>query len=34
LANGNIKGIGEVTAKKIVKKFGEETIYIFKQEIG
>ena len=30
LANGTIKGIGEVTAKKIIQKFGEETISIFK----
>lgn len=30
LANGSIKGIGEATAKKIVKKFGEDTINIFK----
>ena len=29
LSNGNIKGIGEALAKKIVKKFGEETITIF-----
>ena len=32
LANGNIKGIGKATAKKIVQNFGEETIYIFKYE--
>ena len=32
LANGNIKGIGEATAKRIVKKFGEETIHVFKYE--
>lgn len=32
LANGSIKGIGEALAKRIIKKFGEETIYIFKQE--
>ncbi|MCF0124649.1 MAG: ATP-dependent RecD-like DNA helicase [Clostridia bacterium] len=32
LANGNIKGIGEIIAKRIIKKFGEETIYIFKNE--
>lgn len=32
LANGNIKGIGEALAKRIVKKFGEETIHIFKYE--
>ena len=30
LANGNIKGIGPATAKKIVDKFGDETIHIFK----
>lgn len=32
LANGNIKGIGEALAKRIVKRFGEETIPIFKHE--
>lgn len=32
LANGNIKGIGEALAKRIVKKFGEETIRVFKYE--
>ncbi len=32
LANGNIKGIGATTAKKIIKKFGEDTINIFKFE--
>ena len=32
LANGNIKGIGEALAKRIVKKFGEETINVFKYE--
>ena len=32
LANGSIKGIGEVTAKKIIKTFGEDTINIFKFE--
>ena len=32
LANGNIKGIGEAMAKRIVKKFGEETIHVFKYE--
>lgn len=32
LANGNIKGIGEATAKKIIKKFGEDTISVFKFE--
>lgn len=32
LANGEIKGIGEVTAKKIIDKFGEETIHVFKYD--
>lgn len=32
LANGTIKGIGPATAKKIVDKFGEETIHVFKFE--
>ncbi len=32
LANGNIKGIGPATARKIVKLFGEETIHILKFE--
>ncbi len=32
LANGNIKGIGEALAKRIVKKFGEETIPVLKYE--
>lgn len=32
LCNGNIKGIGEALAKRIVKKFGEETIHVFKYE--
>ena len=32
LARGNIKGIGEALAKRIIKKFGEETIYVFKHE--
>lgn len=32
LANGNIKGVGEALAKRIVKKFGEETIHVFKFE--
>ncbi len=32
LANGNIKGIGETIAKRIKRKFGEETIHIFKYE--
>lgn len=30
LSNGNVKGIGEALAKRIVKKFGEDTINIFK----
>ena len=32
LSNGNIKGIGEATAKRIIRKFGEETINVFKYE--
>lgn len=32
LANGNIKGVGEMIAKRIIKKFGDETIHIFKYE--
>ena len=32
LANGNIKGIGEALAKRIIKKFGEDTIHVFKYE--
>ena len=32
LANGVIKGIGPVTAKKIVNTFGDETLSIFKYE--
>lgn len=32
LANGNFKGIGPATAKKIVKTFGEDTINIIKLE--
>lgn len=32
LASGNIKGIGYATAKKIIAKFGEETIYVLKFE--
>lgn len=32
LANGNIKGIGEALAKRIVNKFGEDTIHVFKYE--
>ena len=32
LANGNIKGIGEALAKRIIRKFGEETIHVFKYE--
>lgn len=32
LGNGAIKGIGPATAKKIIDKFGEQTIHIFKFE--
>ena len=32
LANGNIKGVGEALAKRIVSKFGEDTIQIIKTE--
>ena len=32
LSSGAIKGIGPVTAKKIIDKFGEDTINIFKFE--
>ena len=32
LANGNIKGIGAALAKRIVNKFGEETIAVFQYE--
>ena len=32
LASGNIKGVGEVTAKRIVDKFGEETINILRSD--
>lgn len=32
LANGNVKGIGEATARKIIRKFGDDTINIFKFE--
>ena len=32
LANGNVKGIGPAIAKKIIDKFGEETIHVFKFE--
>ncbi len=32
LANGNINGIGEAIAKRIIRKFGDETIYVFKHE--
>ena len=32
LANGSIKGVGPVTAKKITKAFGEETIHVLKYE--
>ena len=30
LASGTIKGIGPATAKKIIDKFGEETLAVFK----
>ena len=32
LSNGIIKGVGEALAKRIVKKFGEDTIQVFKTE--
>ena len=32
LANGNIKGIGPALAKRIVKKFGDDTVHVFKYE--
>lgn len=32
LAKGNIKGIGEAIAKRIIRTFGEETIHVFKYE--
>lgn len=32
LSNGNIKGIGEALAKRIIKKFGEQTVHIFKNQ--
>ena len=32
LANGNIKGVGEALAKRIVNKFGEDTVNILKTE--
>ncbi len=32
LANGNIKGVGEALAKRIVNKFGEDTVNVFKTE--
>ncbi len=32
LGNGNIKGVGKATARKIVKKFGQETTHILKYE--
>lgn len=32
LANGNVKGIGEAIAKRIIDKFGEETIHVFRYE--
>ena len=30
LANGNVKGVGKAIAKRIIKKFGEDTINVFK----
>ena len=30
LSNGNVKGIGPATAKKIIEKFGDETISVLK----
>ena len=33
LGSGIIKGIGPATAKKIVSKFGEESIYILKENL-
>lgn len=30
LSNGSIKGVGEATAKRIIKKFGEDTINVIK----
>ena len=32
LANGSIKGVGPVTAKKITKAFGEETVHVLRYE--
>ena len=32
LANGNIKGVGEAIAKRIVRTFGDETLYVFQKE--
>lgn len=32
LGSGTMKGIGPSTARKIIEKFGEETIYIFQSE--
>jgi len=32
LASGNVKGVGPVTATKIIDKFGEETIHVLKYE--
>ena len=32
LANGNIKGVGEATARRIVDRFGEDTIKILRDE--
>lgn len=32
LSNGSIKGVGEATAKRIIKKFGEDTINVIKYD--
>ena len=32
LASGKIKGVGEVTARRIIKKFGQETVNVIKNE--
>ena len=32
LASGNVKGVGEATANRIIKKFGDDTINVFKFE--
>ena len=32
LANGNVKGVGKAIAKRIVNKFGEETIFVFQYQ--